>query len=515
MTRIPLHPVLFAMVPVLSMFAANPGQRHLNELPEALRIVVGVSLLMLLVVSAIYRDARKAALCVSAVMVILLAFDSLYAAIDHVGIGPWRPRHTRYAMLLVAYLAIMAWSVWLYRRKAVSGLTGFANMLALGSVLPPAIVIGMTNAPSTLDATVKAADPIVATRVTARPDIYYLVFDRYGDDETARKYGLENDVGDYLKGKGFYVPGASRSNYIKTVLSLSSSLNMEYLDEVVRGYERSANWTPVYGYLWRHRVGGFLRSQGYSYTHLGSWYYPTRENPQATRNINYYSAMPRKILQLVDSLGFSSLQEAVGSPWFNERLQNWHRVRRQVDDVVGLVRTPGPKFVLLHVLVPHPPYVFDRDGSYVTKAEEGKRSFADNYRNQTVAANAMIRRMVDAILRDSASPPVIIVQGDEGPYPPATARDTFDYRTASTAQLRIRSGILNAYHLPGVAPGVLYPRISPVNSFRVVFNTYFGTNLPLLPDRTIRHVSDMLPFAFDDITEQVGGAVHATNVDPR
>jgi hypothetical protein len=53
---------------------------------------------------------------------------------------------------------------------------------------------------------------------------------------------------------------------------------------------------------------------------------------------------------------------------------------------------------------------------------------------------------------------------------------------------------------------VLHPRLSPVNSFRVVFNTYFGARLPLLPDRTLRHVSDQQPFMFDDITGQLAAA---------
>ena len=48
-------------------------------------------------------------------------------------------------------------------------------------------------------------------------------------------------------------------------------------------------------------------------------------------------------------------------------------------------------------------------------------------------------------------------------------------------QLLQKTGILNAYYLPGADPRVFYPTISPVNSFRVVFNTYFGASLPLLP----------------------------------
>jgi hypothetical protein len=509
MTRIPLHPLLFAVLPVLTMFAANPGQRLPHELPDALRVVVCAVGLLLLVVAAVYRDVRKAALWVSALVLVMLAFDSLYSAVENVSIGGWRPGGRRYVLPLT-YLALGAWAVWLYRRQAPPArLTGFANMLALGAILPPAVILGIMNR-SPVPETTATTDRIAAGTVTAKPDIYYLIFDRYGDEQTARAYGLENDIDEYLTDKGFYVAGASRSNYIKTVLSLSSSLNTEYLDEVVRGREQSSDWFPVYRHLWGHRVGAFFRSQGYTYTHLGSWYYPTSENPQATRNVNYYTVVPRKVLQLLDSVVFSPLERAVPSPWLNERLQNWHRVRRQVEDVLRLVPTPGPKFVLFHVLVPHPPYVFDRDLSYVTKDQERKRSFAENYTNQTLAANAMIRRLVDGILRDSPSPPVIIVQGDEGPYPPGTMADTFDWRTASAEQLRVRSGILNAYHLPGVDTRVLYPSISPVNSFRVVFNTYFGTNLPLLPDRTIRHVSDMKPFAFDDITGQVAPRMHAS-----
>jgi len=42
-------------------------------------------------------------------------------------------------------------------------------------------------------------------------------------------------------------------------------------------------------------------------------------------------------------------------------------------------------------------------------------------------------------------------------------------------------GILNAYYFPDANPG-LYPRITPVNSFRLLFQTYFGEDLNLLED---------------------------------
>lgn len=501
MTTIPFHPLLFAILPVLSMFAANPGQRASNELADSLGIVLGAAGCLLLVAAAVYRELRKAALLVSLLLLVW------WLQVDDGRIGAWLGQR-RYVMPMT-YLGVLAWGVWLYRCHApLTGLTGFSNWAALGAVLPPIITLGVAS-PRSAHAGGAAASPIVAGTVTSKPDIYYIVFDRYGDRRSIAGYGFQNDIEEYLTGKGFYVARESRSNYMKTVLSLASSLNADYLDDVVRGYEETANWAPVYQHLWRHRVGAFLRSQGYSYTHLGSWYYPTRENPQATRNVNYYTIVPRAALRLFDSRAFSPVQHAFG-PWLDDRLQNWHRVRRQLDDVTALVPSAGPKFVFLHILVPHPPYVFDRDGGYVTKAQERNRSLAENYTNQVKAANAMIRRLVDGILRDAPSPPVVIIQGDEGPYPQGTGGDTFDWRTATHSRLLEKTGILNAYYLPGVDTRSLYPGISPVNSFRVVFNTYFGASLPLLPDRTLRHISDMRPFTFDDITSELRTAARST-----
>lgn len=511
MTRIPFHPLLVAMAPVLSMFAANPGEGHERALRDGLQVVVAVSGVLVLAAAAIYRDLRKAALSVTVLLIAILAFDSLYEAIEPISIAGWQPARRRY-VLPVTYLALAACGLWIHRQRAsVPRLTAFGNLVALGAVLPPAVILGLAGSRFAQDRRAAPAPPLAAGTVVSKPDIYYMVFDRYGDDETARALGLENDIGDSLEARGFYVPRASRANYIRTALSLASSLNAEYLDDIALGRDGSSDWWPVYTHIERHRVGAFLRSQGYSYTHVGTSYYPTLDNPQATRNLSHYTVAPSPVTRLLDTVLLGPVHRALRQPWLDERLQNWHRTRRQVEDVLRLVPEPGPKFVFLHVMVPHPPYVFDRDGSYVTEDEQNRRTFAENYRNGVAAANGMIRQLVDGILRHSAAPPVIIVQGDEGPYPPGTGADTFDWRTAGTSQLRMRSGILNAYHLPGVDTRVLYPTISPVNSFRVVFNAYFGTDLPLLPDRTFRHVSNVQPFPFDDITDRVAAGHRVTS----
>ena len=65
-----------------------------------------------------------------------------------------------------------------------------------------------------------------------------------------------------------------------------------------------------------------------------------------------------------------------------------------------------------------------------------------------------------------------------------------------------RASILNAYYMPQGKTDLLYPAITPVNSFRVIFNTYFGTNYRLLPDQT--YYSPLVnPYDFIDITDKI------------
>ncbi len=83
--------------------------------------------------------------------------------------------------------------------------------------------------------------------------------------------------------------------------------------------------------------------------------------------------------------------------------------------------------------------------------------------------------------------PIIILQADEGPYPAAyeKAGRAWDWVKASTDDLKIKYGILNAQLWPGFKPEDtgLYQGISSVNTFRLLFSKYFGADLPLLPDQ--------------------------------
>ena len=133
-------------------------------------------------------------------------------------------------------------------------------------------------------------------------------------------------------------------------------------------------------------------------------------------------------------------------------------------DVLGTVPgIPGPKFVYLHLSSPHPPWVFDSAGSY--KNED------DLYPGYTDAVAYLDKRMPDIlrnIIAKSKVPPIIILQGDHG-------------YAAGVQYARLLN--LNAYYLPGNGKQLVYPTITPINSFRLIFNAYFGGKYPMLADK--------------------------------
>jgi hypothetical protein len=95
---------------------------------------------------------------------------------------------------------------------------------------------------------------------------------------------------------------------------------------------------------------------------------------------------------------------------------------------------------------------------------------------------------------ESPSPPVIVLQGDHGP--PLRLLE----EGPSPAAYRERLGILSAYLVPPAMGDDLYPSISPVNTFRVLFAELFGEELGALPDRSYFDW-----YAGSDIASELGG----------
>ena len=133
----------------------------------------------------------------------------------------------------------------------------------------------------------------------------------------------------------------------------------------------------------------------------------------------------------------------------------------------------GPKFVFAHLYCPHNPLVFGPNGEYISP--QNYKNFVDKkyYRDQYIFITAEIEKLVDELLEKSETPTIIILQSDHGirPLRPGIVIGPDEWKK-----------ILNAMYLPGMNYSEISASISPVNTFRLIFNHYFDADYPLLED---------------------------------
>ena len=165
-------------------------------------------------------------------------------------------------------------------------------------------------------------------------------------------------------------------------------------------------------------------------------------------------------------------------------------------------------FVHGHVLAPHQPFVFDSLGNAIEPdhyytiwkpVEDGRDPvrYKEEYISQMKFVNTKILQLVDKILANENRESIIIIQGDHGPGSELT-----NTKSIEGNNFKERLTILNAYYFPDKDYNSLYDSISPVNSFRVIFNKYFETDFPLLEDEAFYSTWDR-PYKFVNVTEQV------------
>jgi hypothetical protein len=503
--RVPLHPLLFAAYAVLFLYSANLAEVLPVDAaaPLARNVLVAAALTGLL--ALLFRSFRRGAIVATALIVAFVAFGHVSSTIADLDVDE-RAQLAAWAVVLVAAIVYAVRA-----RDSLPPVTAGLNVVAavlivavLSTVVP--YEVGRAQRGGAAAAT---TDVMAAANVERRPDIYFLVFDRYGSEEAIqRRFGLDNDMYDWLRDRGFEVPEHSHTNYRATDFSLAATLNMRFLDNFTEEIGRvSSDRTPARATIQDHEVGWFLKEQGYRYYHLGSWYGPTHTVRIADENIvrgetSEFEAVLRDTTMepaLEHILGTAGEGTAWKDLPFRDRVRDGTEF--QLRQLRRISTAPGPKFVFAHVLLPHDPYVFRADGSALPEDESRRTDERDLYAGQLAYANSQIRAIVGDLLSGPESErPIVIIEGDEGPL----ACRNVDCVSTTPEYLRIRFGNLIAMYLPGVEADVP-DTFTSVNTFRLVFREYFGADLPALPDRSFTWPDNDHIYDFRDVTAMIGG----------
>jgi len=487
----PIHPFLFAVGPIVVYLNDNYRMAEWTQALSPLGVVWSVVALWLL--GATLRiPPRKAGLVAS------IAILAWFAKVSDTQ-EPWV-----LAGALVAIGLVLAW------RGTLDITTTLLNVTAALSLVMPIRewVLWEMRDKSPRTRPEAWETPALPDPTGELPDIWYIVLDGYGRaDVLAERYGMGDGLSGALEEKGFYVARRSYANYVQTNLSLASSLNFDTFDKLLYPDDRGSSWRrPLVELIRDSRLVRVLRAAGYRVADWPGEYSPT-DLPGADE---VHAPFPR-----FTEFGYGLLN-ASALPWIQRQLTGYRGTfsyavrRRQIRwtlDHLGTTADDGsPTFHFVHIVAPHPPFVFEADGaprpSTATASfsdgsswdirNRGKESYRDGYAAQTAFLDRELAQAIDRILAHSTRRPVILVQGDHGPG------EDLDWGAIARTDLKERLAILNAYYLPDPTP--LHPSISPVNSFRVVLNEVLGASLPLLPDRSW-YCEWYKTYGFTEVTE--------------
>jgi len=397
-------------------------------------------------------------------------------------------------------------------RRKLDSLTNYLNIVSILLVAIPMITI-MAHRSFSKDYTITELQVGTVNLEESKnyPDIYYIIPDAYARADVLEEiYQYDNSKFlKFLAQEGFYIANKSRCNYAETALSLASSLNLTHLDDLAKQMgPKSYDRLPLQKMICSSRVSEFLKQHGYLIVALSSGV----ESTEIEVNADIFMT-PGLALSEFENLLLSTtpipilLDKLLGKSQYD-----LHRDRLLYifDHLADPTKLDSPVFVFAHILAPHPPFVFGEGGEkvepkrkfliadgtkYITEREE----YIEDYRNQLIFINKKLQTAINKIISNSPQPPIIILQADHGATSDQLDRENPD---DDDINLKERMCILNAYYLPGSGHKELYEEITPVNTFRIIFNQYFGTNLELLEDKSY-YTAWPYSYRLIDVTEKI------------
>ena len=311
-----------------------------------------------------------------------------------------------------------------------------------------------------------------------KPDIYYIIFDAYASSKQLKdKFGYSNySIEDYLHDKGFYIAKDSKSNYNFTAFSIGSILNMNYIENVDTLHKTTdRQYLHALKLSYKNDVAAFLQNKGYRI--LNHSLFDFDSHPKTIKNLDFWGIRNlydhyNLLFKLERDIGYHFPTKIVrlfdNDTYYHNKKWLSSEILKEVMTSVKL-KTTGPKFVYGHFLEPHPPYFYDSSGKLF---DSSPPSDEIAYLHQIAFSNKIIKQITDSIMAYSNRPTVIIFQSDHG--------FSFDMPINKPEYFPNFSAI----YFSNKDYSLLTDSTHNVNTFRIVFNTFFDQHMKLLPYRS-------------------------------
>jgi hypothetical protein len=473
------YPLFLYLLPVF--FVLHGFTENYDFVPpkDALVLVIvymGFALVFLLLSWLFYKNWLKAAIIATFIMAFHFFFGSVQDMLRRLSPASFLSRYVFLIPLFLCMLLVLV--IGLKKRKGnIVRLAFYLNILLTLFIVIDIVWLASKTIHKKASGLSKE---FVSCENCPRPDVYLVIADEYvGNSELKEVFHFDDSAFlNQLKKRGFYTIPNSSSNYNFTPYSVASTLNMDYLDMSAR--------QPLLGHTYEtirdNRFLSFLqyhnyRFYNYSYFDFKGQPSYTRETflPNKTRLITgqTFLSRVRKELRFLLVTKFKSKTEIRKDAYFS---------RDNNEKLYGLTltaieqRTDQPKFVLAHLMMPHYPYYYDRNGKEFPfeSLTEGNQTNREHYTEYLQYANGRLLALIDHMLASSPHPPLIILMGDHG----------FRHFNEKVDPKYYFCNLVSV-HLPGNDYTAFTDSLTNVNLLRTVLNASFGQRLPYLKDTTI------------------------------
>ena len=506
LNKIPIHPFLLGLYPVLFLWFNNIDQTPFYAIFRSLFFSMGLVCIGLVLSRLIFRHPLKAAIFTSVFLTLFFTFGHIIGLFDGakvlgITIGKLRYYTILQYFTVFWFILLLIGMIVIWKSKSdfqvLNRIMNLVSTFLVAIIFIQVMLFEITIQKGIIGEIINSPSKTQAMRANSNlgdRDVYYIILDSYGRQDALQDgFGLDNSTFiRELTNLGFIIPDCTLSNYDATELSMTASLNMNYIDNLgirVPPDAEEINARVFYSFLQKSLVRLKFEEMGYQTVAFktiypfvdlsdADYYFDVEETTgqlEKLESLNFQYLFFRTTgIRLVIDLQkyspqlFEKIPPAImvfinpKAKLFSSRyLKQYDQNLYALESLEEISDIPGKKFIYAHLFIAHQPFVFTPDGKFRWPNLENDAA----YRDQVLYANKRMIEIIKTILSKSKTPPIIIIQGDH-----------------SYTWTQDRNKILNAYYLPEGGIANLYATISPVNTFRLIFNYYFDGDYELLPD---------------------------------
>ncbi len=475
-------PLFAGLLPILSLFAKNPGEVWLSDFCVLFALMGSLTLFVFSIFVIFKKNFLRASFASFLVFLPLSIVNESHSFYLNVSI--WMLGIT----LAICFLFIPFKKTLM--QKAQQGI--FISLLALTSIYTLSIVTSKNRIRQTNHSLQKQLDSEFAllkeTQIQSEKplrDIYFIILDEYISQTTFRNYYQYDNESFFLflESSGFHLVKHPYSNYPWTIPSISSMVSLGYHKNWVEKKE----FPQVAHFLLRYNLAAkLLESEGYKTYSTPSVYWFGNPSRGIWSDFFFRAKSYGLTMSILRSTPFTKKARGL------QRKEHRKHIQYQLAELQNIVKNKKErKFVFTHFLCPHRPIVFDKNGEPlrgkdVPLAEKDKEH--TYYLNQAHYISQSIQEMVQTILKSSDNPPLIVLVSDHGKFPIGTSGKGKVTLPLNDLSWRLSNFI--ALYLPDKETEI--PKLlTPVNIFRMILSDFHGYDLPSIENVCHTHFFDL------------------------